>query len=60
MWLSPNIVSDLIWDYNMCVNNNVISIIKELCQKALKAPLTPEEIKVDSSNIMALSIITRF
>jgi len=46
MWLSPNIVSDVLWDYNMCVNNNTISVIKELFQKALKSNLQPEEIKV--------------
>jgi hypothetical protein len=46
MWLSPNIVSDLIWDYNMCASNNMTSVIKELCQKALKAPLVHEETKV--------------
>jgi len=43
--LSPNIVSDVLWDYNMCVNNNVISVIKELCQKALKSSLSQDEIK---------------
>jgi len=47
MWLSPNIVSDVLWDYNMCVNNNTISVIKELFQKALKSALSPEEIKVN-------------
>lgn len=46
MWLSPNIVSDLIWDYNMCASNNMTSVIKELCQKALKASLAPEETKL--------------
>lgn len=46
IWLSPNIVSDVLWDYNMCVNNNTISVIKELFQKALKSSLSAEEIKV--------------
>lgn len=46
LWLSPNIVSDVLWDYNMCVNNNVVSVIKELCQKALKSNLSGEEIKI--------------
>jgi hypothetical protein len=48
MWLAPNIVSDLIWDYNMGINNNMAGVLKEILAKSLKSTLTPEETKVNN------------
>lgn len=55
MWLSPNIVNDLLWDYNMCTNSNMNTVIKEICQKALKAQLSQEDIKVKLEKFICLS-----
>jgi hypothetical protein len=44
-WLDLGIFLDVQWDYNICVNNNTLSIVKELMQKAYSSKLTADEIK---------------
>lgn len=53
MWLAPNIVSDLIWDYNMGINSNMAGVLKEILAKSLKSALSAEDIKVSKMMIKA-------
>ena len=39
-------INEIGWDYLMCTENNNITILKELMQKALVANLNPQETKV--------------
>jgi hypothetical protein len=33
-WLNPGLITDVIWDYNMCLDGNLMGIVKELIGKA--------------------------
>lgn len=35
-WINPSIMPDVIWDYNICTDNNMLVLVKELMQKAYK------------------------
>jgi hypothetical protein len=40
-WLNINMINEIGWDNLMCTENNNITIMKELMQKALIATLNP-------------------
>lgn len=43
MWLHPENNHELIWDDNMCPDNNRGAVVRELIAKALKGPLMPAQ-----------------
>lgn len=46
LWLSVTSTPDLAWDYQMCTENNNLTLLKELMQKALVVSLSSQEQKI--------------
>ena len=41
--MNPGLVTEVLWDYNISTENNMMAVMKELMSKAFKAALTTEE-----------------